>query len=192
MGSWSQGWATDTVQFGHLGGPEPQEPVPGPTCEGLPHALGERRFRVDMAFGGGAETWIRLGAELAVHRASGALRQDLRPHTRQRAVSDPYLFEEQDRARGPALVKLSEFFQAQGYTIDAGELPDYLPLLLEYVSTLPDEQGARQFLHQAVEVAAVCGMPELSWKHGFSFSMLLTLLAALLPLIYIKRKGWLR
>lgn len=35
-------------------------------------------------------------------------------------------------------------------------------------------------------------MPELSWEHGFSFSILLTLLAALLPLIYIKRKGWLR
>jgi magnesium transporter len=35
-------------------------------------------------------------------------------------------------------------------------------------------------------------MPELSWKHGFTFSMFLTLLAALLPLIYIKRKGWLR
>ncbi|MGH8489636.1 MAG: CorA family divalent cation transporter [Gammaproteobacteria bacterium] len=46
-------------------------------------------------------------------------------------------------------------------------------------------------------VATLYGMnfavtPELSWKHGFSFSMLLTLLAALLPLIYIKRKGWLR
>lgn len=35
-------------------------------------------------------------------------------------------------------------------------------------------------------------MPELSWEHGFTYSMLLTLLAALLPLIYIKRKGWLR
>lgn len=66
-----------------------------------------------------------------------------------------HLFEEQDRARGPALVKLSEYFKAQGYTIDAGELPDYLPLLLEYVSTLPDEQNARKFLHQAVEVAAL-------------------------------------
>ncbi len=66
-----------------------------------------------------------------------------------------HLFEEQDRARGPALVKLSEYFQAQGYTIEQGELPDYLPLLLEYVSVLPDEQNARQFLHQAVEVAAL-------------------------------------
>jgi len=35
-------------------------------------------------------------------------------------------------------------------------------------------------------------MPELSWKHGFIYSMLLTLGAALLPLYYIKRRGWLR
>ena len=39
-----------------------------------------------------------------------------------------HLFEEQDRARGPALVKLSEYFQAQGFAIEHGELPDYLPL----------------------------------------------------------------
>lgn len=35
-------------------------------------------------------------------------------------------------------------------------------------------------------------MPELSWKHGFSISIVLTFAAALLPLVYIKRKGWLR
>jgi magnesium transporter len=35
-------------------------------------------------------------------------------------------------------------------------------------------------------------MPELSWKHGFTMSIALTLMAALLPLVYIKRKGWLR
>lgn len=35
-------------------------------------------------------------------------------------------------------------------------------------------------------------MPELSWRHGFPLSIALTLIAALLPLVYIKRKGWLR
>lgn len=35
-------------------------------------------------------------------------------------------------------------------------------------------------------------MPELAWKHGFLYSMILTLAAALLPLAYIKHKGWLR
>lgn len=35
-------------------------------------------------------------------------------------------------------------------------------------------------------------MPELSWEHGFTASIALTFAAALLPLIYIKSKGWLR
>jgi magnesium transporter len=35
-------------------------------------------------------------------------------------------------------------------------------------------------------------MPELSWEWGFTVTILLTLLAALLPLAYIKKKGWLR
>ena len=35
-------------------------------------------------------------------------------------------------------------------------------------------------------------MPELSWKYGFIYSMVLTLSAAILPLWYIKRRGWLR
>jgi magnesium transporter len=35
-------------------------------------------------------------------------------------------------------------------------------------------------------------MPEFSWTLGFPASILMTLIAALLPLIYIKRRGWLR
>lgn len=35
-------------------------------------------------------------------------------------------------------------------------------------------------------------MPELSWAFGFPATIILTLLAALLPLWYIQRKGWLR
>ena len=35
-------------------------------------------------------------------------------------------------------------------------------------------------------------MPELAWEHGFTATIIQTLLAALLPLLYIKRKGWLR
>jgi magnesium transporter len=35
-------------------------------------------------------------------------------------------------------------------------------------------------------------MPELSWTYGFTATIILTLVAALLPLIYIKQKGLLR
>lgn len=35
-------------------------------------------------------------------------------------------------------------------------------------------------------------MPELSWEHGFVVTIMLTLASALLPLLYIRQKGWLR
>ncbi len=66
-----------------------------------------------------------------------------------------HLFEEQDRARGPALVRLAEYFTEQGYAIEKGELPDYFPLILEYVSILPDGASARHFLEQTAEVAGL-------------------------------------
>ncbi|HKK14053.1 MAG TPA: nitrate reductase molybdenum cofactor assembly chaperone [Gammaproteobacteria bacterium] len=57
----------------------------------------------------------------------------------------------ESRERGPALVDLSEHYKAGGLDARTGELPDYLPLVLEYLSTLDDFQ-ARLFLHGMVEV----------------------------------------
>ena len=66
-----------------------------------------------------------------------------------------HLFEEQDRDRGPALVDLSEFYKAEGFEISDGELPDYLPLVLEYVSTLESDTDARLFLQQSAHVSEI-------------------------------------
>lgn len=66
-----------------------------------------------------------------------------------------HLFEEQGRDRGPALVSLSEYYKSEGFEIDGGELPDYLPLILEYVSTLKDAMSARAFLGQSAHVCAL-------------------------------------
>jgi nitrate reductase delta subunit len=66
-----------------------------------------------------------------------------------------HLFEEQDRERGPALVDLSDYYQAEGFKISDNELPDYLPLVLEYVSTLTSETDARLFLQQSVHVSEI-------------------------------------
>lgn len=67
-----------------------------------------------------------------------------------------HLFEEQDRQRGITLAGLAEFYKKQGLEIDCGELPDFLPLILEYASTLPHGQGAMflQQCRQALEVLA--------------------------------------
>ena len=59
-----------------------------------------------------------------------------------------------DRGRGPALVDLGEHYKGMGMELKSGEIPDYLPLILEYVATL-DEMGARVFLADAAKVLTV-------------------------------------
>lgn len=51
-----------------------------------------------------------------------------------------YLFEHvhgESRDRGQAMVELSHIYRQHGYAISARELPDYLPLYLEFLSMLP-------------------------------------------------------
>jgi nitrate reductase delta subunit len=59
-----------------------------------------------------------------------------------------------DRGRGPALVDLGEHYKDNGLEVISGELPDFLPLILEYVATL-DETGAKFFLADASKVLSV-------------------------------------
>ena len=66
-----------------------------------------------------------------------------------------HLFDEQDRERGPALIELTELYKSTGFEISDGELPDYLPLILEYVSTMDDTASARAFLQQTAQAADI-------------------------------------
>ncbi len=58
------------------------------------------------------------------------------------------LFEQvhaESRARGQAMVDLLAEYEKVGLQLDCRELPDYLPLYLEYLSVLPDDQ-AKEYL----------------------------------------------
>lgn len=62
----------------------------------------------------------------------------------------PYLFEHvygESRDRGPAMVELREAYREQGLEIDSRELPDFLPMFLEFCSELPEDQ-ARSWLNE--------------------------------------------
>ena len=59
-----------------------------------------------------------------------------------------------NRDRGPALIDLSEHFRANGLEIKDGEIPDYLPLLLEYVSTLGEDES-RFFLADVGKILSI-------------------------------------
>jgi nitrate reductase delta subunit len=56
-----------------------------------------------------------------------------------------------ERGRGPALIDLAEFYKSYGLHADEKELPDYLPLLVEFAGTLDDTE-AHVFLNQTVKV----------------------------------------
>jgi nitrate reductase delta subunit len=64
-----------------------------------------------------------------------------------------HLFGE-DNDRGPALIDLSEHYKLAGLEANEQELPDYLPLILEYLSVL-DEVRAQAFLADAGKVLKV-------------------------------------
>ncbi|CAA6604783.1 Respiratory nitrate reductase delta chain [Rhodospirillaceae bacterium LM-1] len=59
-----------------------------------------------------------------------------------------------DRNRGPALIELTELYRTRGFEIPDNELPDYLPLVLEFLHTLPAEE-AQGFLAEAGRVVAI-------------------------------------
>jgi len=59
--------------------------------------------------------------------------------------------DESDRERGPALIDLGEMFKEYGVKTVTNELPDYLPLLLEFASHL-EENEAMVFLSDVNKV----------------------------------------
>jgi nitrate reductase delta subunit len=76
---------------------------------------------------------------------------------RGRAVS-LHLFEHvhgESRDRGQAMVNLRDRYEAQGLEIAANELPDYLPLFLEYLSVLPPAQAAEELAQPGVILSAL-------------------------------------
>ena len=70
-----------------------------------------------------------------------------------------HLFEHihgESRDRGSAMVNLMEEYRKHGLVMDADELPDYVPLFLEYLSQRPDQE-ALNMLGEAVDVLALIG-----------------------------------
>lgn len=67
-----------------------------------------------------------------------------------------HLFEHvhgESRDRGQAMVDLTDLYEKHGLEITARELPDHLPLFLEFLSTLPEAE-AREHLTQPLHIVA--------------------------------------
>lgn len=71
-----------------------------------------------------------------------------------------HLFEHihgESRDRGQAMVDLIEEYRRYGFEPEASELPDYVPLFLEFLS-LVEEDAAEKLLGEAIHVLAAIGI----------------------------------
>ena len=90
-----------------------------------------------------------------------------------------YLFEHvhgESRDRGQAMVDLLQMYEQHGLHLKSGDLPDYLPVFLEYLSRLPAPE-ARELLGEAAEI--VGSIAAQLAKRGSHYSFVV---GALLPL----------
>jgi nitrate reductase delta subunit len=55
------------------------------------------------------------------------------------------------RDRGPAMIDLAQTYEKAGLFLAPGEMPDYLPVVLEFVSTQPPKE-ARAFLSEMAHI----------------------------------------
>ncbi|HEY4295246.1 MAG TPA: nitrate reductase molybdenum cofactor assembly chaperone [Paraburkholderia sp.] len=89
-----------------------------------------------------------------------------------------YLFEHvhgESRDRGQAMVDLLQMYEQHGLHLAANELPDYLPVFLEYLSRLPAKE-ARGLLAETGEILQ--SITEQLTKRGSHYSFVV---GALLP-----------
>lgn len=92
-----------------------------------------------------------------------------------------HLFEHvhgESRDRGQAMIDLRNIYAKNGLAIDATELPDFLPLFLEFLSTRPVTEG-RMLIGDTAHIIAALG--ERLTKRGSSYASIFTALAALAP-----------
>jgi nitrate reductase delta subunit len=82
----------------------------------------------------------------------------------------------ESRDRGQAMVRLAELYRLHGVEIEAHELPDYLPLFLEFLSIVP-YKAASSLLGEAVHVVAA--LQERLTKRNSSYAVVMSAVEAL-------------
>lgn len=64
----------------------------------------------------------------------------------------------ESRDRGQAMVNLLQLYQSHGFEMDVHELPDYIPLFLEFLAQLDAEKQVMQLLQDAMPVLSLLGV----------------------------------
>jgi len=95
----------------------------------------------------------------------------------------------ESRDRGQAMVNLMQQYKAAGLELDAKELPDYIPLYLEFLST-QGEQNAQLGLQEVAHILALlaCRLQERKNNYAAIFSALLQLSGAKVDLTDVQQQ----
>jgi nitrate reductase delta subunit len=94
-----------------------------------------------------------------------------------------HLFEHvhgESRDRGQAMIDLKTMYEQHSLTIDAAELPDFLPLFLEFLSTLPGAQACELLAQPAHILSALA---ERLHKRGSAYEAIFRALVALAGIV---------
>jgi nitrate reductase delta subunit len=131
-----------------------------PSAE-LQHAAGE--FGATLAAEALLSPAARRGLDQLIGEIAGGDLYDLQENyillfDRTRSLS-LHLFEHvhgESRDRGQAMIDLKSLYEQKGLALSAAELPDFLPLFLEFLSTLPVAE-AHELLRQTAHISSVLG-----------------------------------
>ena len=83
----------------------------------------------------------------------------------------------ESRDRGQAMVNLLQLYQSHGFEMNAPELPDFIPLFLEFLAQLDSREQAIQLLRDAMPVLSLLGARLL--ERGSEFHVIFDALADL-------------
>ena len=84
---------------------------------------------------------LRAGTPRSRSRSSQRLYVDAFDFTKQCSLHLTYHVHGDRRQRGMAMLQLKEAYRAAGFEPPGDELPDYLPLMLEFAALAPDDAG---------------------------------------------------
>lgn len=95
----------------------------------------------------------------------------------------------ESRDRGQAMVDLMSVYEKQGFVIDQRELPDYIPLFLEFLSLRP-EQEVRQWLMDVSHILALleARLQQRESQYAVLFEALLSLVGVEVERAELKEK----
>lgn len=91
------------------------------------------------------------------------------------------------RERGQAMIDLSDRYLEQGLKLSSNELPDYLPMFLEYLAVLPIE-NAKEELEDIAHILKAIGrkLKERGSNYSVIFQTLLTIIGQEIGVVNLK------